>query len=246
MKRKTFRKYKKHRKTFSKYKKHRNTLKKNRKTLKKNGGGFYNLLNLLAGSGLVLTLIGQACGKINIMTACAGNTCRSPVGEFYIKTLLGEKEGIGQITSRGVSVRAPDSPMAPYSQIFSKQICGDNSECIKEVEAHKSQSFKCEDIIRLIDGPDTQLRIIPMDDITANKILDTLNKCNLTPEERKKIVVGLDCDMSGTCNKKSAEIPDPFFQKGTPYEHASYTNMVDTLSKKLDNEFNKCENLDNI
>jgi len=239
---------KKHKKTF---KKHKNTLKNPKKTFKKHtktlkthkkGGGLFNFVNLISKAGLVLTLLGSACGKTHIMTACAGNTCRSPVGEFYTKSILGNQEGIGDILSRGVSVREANSPMAPYSSYFAKEICGNNEDCKKEVDEHKSKSFSCEEILSLIEEPGAILRIIPMDNTTSDKIFDILSKCGLTPEQQKKIIVGLNCDSKGVCERKSAEIPDPFFQRKTPYEHASYVNMVDAVKLALSNDLKTCPN----
>lgn len=211
-----------------------------RRTPKK-ARGLLKLLRSLLKAGILVNLIGTTCGKTHIMTACAGNTCRSPVGEFYVKSILEGREDIGNIFSRGVSVRQENSAMAPYSNYFAKKICGDNESCKRSVEEHKSKSFKCEEIISLIQEPGAILRIIPMDETTYQKIINNLDRCNLTSEERNKIIVGLDCD-DGICKKNSGQVPDPFFQQKTPYEHASYVNMVKAVKNALLNDIETCPN----
>lgn len=202
---------------------------------------FKNILQRILKAGILVNLIGTTCGKTHIMTACAGNTCRSPVGEFYVKSLLRNETGVGNIFSRGVSVRQANSSMAPYSSYFAKEICGNNERCKREVDEHKSKSLNCKEIISLISDRDAILRIIPMDETTYHKISAILNRCRLTSKQRNKIIVGLNCD-NGVCKRNSGEVPDPFFQQKTPYEHSSYVNMVQTVKLALANDFEKCPN----
>jgi protein-tyrosine-phosphatase len=211
-------------------------MRKLRKT-KKKAHGLLKFLRMLR-TGLILNFLGTACGKTHIMTACAGNTCRSPVGEFYIKSILGDNEDVN-IFSRGVNVRQMNSTMAPYSNYFAKEICGNNEKCKRGVDEHRSTPFSCEEIMTLIEEPDAILRIIPMDETTSQKIFDALRICNLTQSQRNKIIVGLDCN-SGVCKRTSGEVPDPFFQQKTPYEHASYVNMVKSVRAALSNDFERC------
>ena len=96
--------------------------------------------------------------------------------------------------------------------------------------------------MELIKEPDSFLRILPMDETTYQKIMDNLDRCNLTPKERNKIIVGLDC-AHGICKKTSGEVPDPFFQQKTPYEHASYVNMVTAVKTALSKDFETCPNV---
>lgn len=202
---------------------------------------FKNILQRILKVGILVNLIETTCGKTHIMTACAGNTCRSPVGEFYVKSLMRNQTGIGDIFSRGVSVRQANSSMALYSSYFAKEICGNNESCKREVDEHKSKSLNCEEIISLIKDCGAILRIIPMDETTYHKILTILNECRLSRKQRNKIIVGLNCH-NGICKRNSGEVPDPFFQQKTPYEHSSYVNMVQTVKSALVNDFEKSPN----
>lgn len=214
---------------------------KSKNKRQRGGHRFKKLLQRILKAGILVNLIGTACGKTHIMTACAGNTCRSPVGEFYVKSIMRNQTDIGDIFSRGVSVRQANSSMAPYSNYFAKEICGNNEICKREVDEHKSKSLNCEEIISLIKDPDAILRIIPMDETTYHKILNILDGCSLTRKQRNKIIVGLDCN-NGICKRNSGEVPDPFFQQKTPYEHSSYVNMVQTVKSALANDFETCPN----
>jgi protein-tyrosine-phosphatase len=185
--------------------------------------------------GILLKLV-TVCGKMHIMTACSGNTCRSPIGEFYIKSILFQTS---HIFSRGVNVRQENSSMAPYSNYFAKEICGNNEHCKREVDEHKSKPVRCEEIISIVKVPNAILRIIPMDETTYHKIFAILNSCILTHKQRNKIIVGLDCD-NGICKRNNGEVPDPFFQQKTPYEHSAYVNMVQIVKLTLVNDFETC------
>jgi protein-tyrosine-phosphatase len=215
-------------------KKVKNILRKSKKYSKKAG---MNLKNFIA--PVLLSQIGQACGNKNIMTACAGNTCRSPLAQEQLKHLLGtDYEGL--VTSRGLTIRNPGAPMAPYTEQFAQEYCkyGD-LKCIEDIKSHKSTPLECDEIKGLISKDDDTLQIIPMDSMVANNIKQKLDTCNLTPEQRMKINVGLDCN-NGVCNETDANVPDPFFDRGTDREKASYEQMQKRVAEVLEKEFNKC------
>ena len=203
-----------------------------RKPSKKGGVKILSLATL----GLGLSALGTACGDRQIMTACAGNTCRSPVAEHLIGNTLDNVA----VFSRGVNVRTPGASMAPYSDNFAKAYCdyGD-LECLKGVETHQSKAFECGEIEQRIANHDNTLQIIPMDDSVAEKIHIGLETCALTPAQRGRIKVGLDC-ASGVCKKTSAQVKDPFFDKGTPKEREAYKTMEEQISDMISDEFKVC------
>jgi len=211
--------------------------KQNKNTIKKRKGGMK--VGTLATGALLLSSLGTACGSKHIMTACAGNTCRSPVAEKQIQSVLGSDYD-GKIVSRGVNVRQPGAPMAPYSGKFSMGYCdyGDVG-CIEDVESHHSTPFECGEIESMAKNPTDTVQIIPMDDAVADNINARLDSCNFKPEIRGRVNVGLDCN-NGVCGKKSANVPDPFFKRGTPAEKGAYVEMQDQIRNVVSNEFKTC------
>jgi hypothetical protein len=63
-----------------------------------------------------------------------------------------------------------------------------------------------------------------------------LKNYNFDKSELSRIYVGADCNESGECRIKSANAPDPFFDKGTEREPGSYANTSDVLGEFV---FNK-------
>lgn len=233
---KNTKKIKKNKRSKRRLSKKRLVKKRSRNTVKKRGG---MKLGALATGALLLSSVGKACGNKNIMTACAGNTCRSPVAEKQLQNLLGPGYE-GKIVSRGVNVRQPGAPMAPYSGKFAQQYCdyGD-SDCINDVESHHSTPFECGEIESMVDNPTDTVQIIPMDDAVADSINAKLDSCNLSPEVRKKVNVGLNCN-DGVCETKSANVPDPFFKRGTPQEKQAYVEMENQINDVISKEFQIC------
>jgi hypothetical protein len=84
--------------------------------------------------------------------------------------------------------------------------------------------------------PENTLQIIPMDSKTANGVKELLQTSGLTDEELSRITVGANCDTNGVCEYESAEAPDPFFARGTPFENEAYYNTSKRLSKFIPNE----------
>jgi ribosomal 50S subunit-recycling heat shock protein len=135
----------------------------------------------------------------------------------------------------------PGAPMAPKSKTFAASYCNyGDVKCLEGVDSHHSTQFECEEILDLIqkNGSDT-VQIIPMDDLVATQINAALKKCSLTHAQKRRISVGLDCQ-DGVCKKLSAEIPDPFFDRGTPNEVPAYNKMEKMVSDVLKTEFNNC------
>ncbi len=180
-----------------------------------------------------LSLLGLVGGKI-IMTACAGNTCRSPYAEFVLK----EEYGFSNTISRAVNSRNPGAPMAPLSAAASKELCKGDEQCMARVDAHKSTSFTCDEVKEIIESSADVLKIIPMDDKVADKIAEVLEDCDITSKDRSRIELGLGCH-DGVCDRKSAAIPDPFFDRGTEREQKSYEEMTKMVQEKMGKEFGK-------
>jgi hypothetical protein len=63
-----------------------------------------------------------------------------------------------------------------------------------------------------------------------------LKNYNFDKSELSRIYVGADCNESGECRIKSANAPDPFFDKGTKREPESYTNASSTIANFIDNQ----------
>ena len=180
-----------------------------------------------------LSILGLVGGKI-VMTACAGNTCRSPYAEFVLK----ENYGLSNTISRAVNSRNPGAPMAPLSAAASKELCRGDEQCMARVDAHKSTSFTCDEVKEIIESSADVLKIIPMDDKVADKIAEVLEDCDISSKDRSRIEVGLGCH-DGVCDRKSAEIPDPFFDRGTDRERKSYHDMTAMVQQQLHNEFGR-------
>jgi len=202
-------------------------LKRLKKTIKKRRrrGGGPGQSTLLA--VILLNLIAVSNGKKYYMTACAGNTCRSPMAEAYLKDLVSDPN---VVSSFGVNVRAPGSPMAPLTEKIALDICNGNNECIIGVKNHKSKPFDPTLVNNILRDPENTLQIIPMDSKTANGVKELLRTSGLTAEELSRITVGANCDTNGVCEYESAEAPDPFFARGTRFEKEAYGNTSGILS----------------
>ena len=203
--------------------------KKTRKRTKRRGGG-PGQSTLLA--VILLTLVGVSSGKKYYMTACAGNTCRSPMAEAYLKDLVSDPNSV---SSFGVNVRVPNSPMAPLTEKIALDICNGNEECIIGVKNHKSKPFDLTLVNNILNDPENTLQIIPMDSKTANGVKELLRTSGLTDEELSRITVGANCDTNGVCEYESAEAPDPFFARGTRFEKQAYGNTSGILSNFMAN-----------
>jgi protein-tyrosine-phosphatase len=199
--------------------------KKQRKRTKRRGGG-PGQSTLLA--VILLTLVGVSNGKKYFMTACAGNTCRSPMAEAYLKDLVSDPN---TVSSFGVNVRVPNSPMAPLTEKIALDICKGNEECIIDVKNHKSKSFDLTLVNNILNDPENTLQIIPMDSKTANGVKDLLRTSGLNDDKLSRITVGANCDTNGVCEYESAEAPDPFFARGTRFENKAYYNTSKGLSE---------------
>ena len=199
--------------------------KKTRKRTKRRGGG-PGQSTLLA--VILLTLVGVSSGKKYYMTACAGNTCRSPMAEAYLKDLVSDPNSV---SSFGVNVRVPNSPMAPLTEKIALDICNGNEECIIGVKNHKSKPFDLTLVNNILNDPENTLQIIPMDSKTANGVKELLRTSGLTDDKLLRITVGANCDSNGVCEYESAEAPDPFFARLTPFETEAYYNTSRDLSK---------------
>jgi protein-tyrosine-phosphatase len=199
--------------------------KKTRKRTKRRGGG-QGQSTLLA--VILLTLVGVSIGKKYYMTACAGNTCRSPMAAGYLKGLVSDPNSV---SSFGINVRVPNSPMAPLTEKIALDICNGNEECVIGVKNHKSKPFDLTLVNNILNDPENTLQIIPMDSKTANGVKELLQTSGLSDDELSRITVGANCDANGVCEYESAEAPDPFFARGTPYEPKAYYNTSQQLSK---------------
>ncbi len=199
--------------------------KKTRKRTKRRGGG-PGQSTLLA--VILLTLVGVSIGKKYYMTACAGNTCRSPMAEAYLKDLVSDPNSV---SSFGVNVRVPNSPMAPLTEKIALDICNGNEECIIGVKNHKSKPFDLTLVNNILNDPENTLQIIPMDSKTANGVKEILRTSGLNDDKLLRITVGANCDSNGVCEYESAEAPDPFFTRGTPFEPEAYYNTSQQLLK---------------
>ena len=198
-------------------------LKKTIKKRKRRGGG-PGQSTLLA--VILLNLIAVSNGKKYYMTACAGNTCRSTMAEAYLKDLVSDPN---VVSSFGVNVRAPNSPMAPLTEKIALDICNGNNECIIGVKNHKSKPFDPILVNNILRDPENTLQIIPMDSKTANGVKELLRTSGLNDDKLLRITVGANCDSNGVCEYESAEAPDPFFTRGTQFEPKAYYNTSSQL-----------------
>ena len=218
-------------------KKRRNSIKKRRKTKKtrkhKIKGGSGNLFQIM---GIFFILFAVANGTHYYMTACAGNTCRSPMAEKIIQSLISDPN---LVSSFGINVRTPNSSMAPFTEKIASDLCNNNPDCLKRVENHKSQQLDTSLVHNILDNPENTLQIIPMDDKTADGVIDLLQKSGLSLKQLSRITVGINCDVNGVCEHKSANAPDPFYDKGTNMEATSYKKTYDILSDVIENELLK-------
>jgi protein-tyrosine-phosphatase len=210
---------------------------KTRKRDKKRRGGGGNFSSSAATILFTFLTVAAAtthrgAGKHYYMTACAGNTCRSPQAEYMLKSLVDDP---GLVSSFGVNVRAPGSSMAPLTKQITTDLCEDDETCIESVNNHKSKPFDYALVKHILEDPNNTLQILPMDDKTADSIFDILENYDFDKSELSRIHVGADCDSNGECQVKSAKAPDPFFDKGTWREPASYANTSSTLSDFIEN-----------
>jgi protein-tyrosine-phosphatase len=200
-----------------------------RKGKRRGGGGNFSstaatiLFTLLT---LASTTHGSG-GKHYYMTACAGNTCRSPQAEYMIKSLVDDPD---LVSSFGVNVRAPGSSMAPLTKQIATDLCEDDETCMENVNNHKSKPFDYALVKHILEDPNNTLQILPMDDKTADSIFVILQNYDFDKSELSRIHVGADCSPNGECQIKSAKAPDPFFDKGTFRESGSYANTSAILS----------------
>ena len=202
------------------------------------GFNYKDLIKLLISGQVFLTKVPGSCGTKYYMTACAGNTCRSPQAEYKINSLLDGKSD-SAVFSRGTKVRIPNTEMAPLSAQIANDLCNGNETCEKKVKAHASKSVNCKEIKDIISQGHT-LQIIPMDDMVADQISSLLHDtCEFDSSELSKINVGLECK-DNVCKHKSAGIPDPFFLKDTPFKSQAYANTSQIMSDVIENEFQKC------
>jgi protein-tyrosine-phosphatase len=210
-------------------------LKRRVNTRKRGGGG--NLSSMTA--AVLFTFLtfavanSNSVGKHYYMTACAGNTCRSPQAEYMIKSLVDDPN---LVSSFGVNVRAPGSSMAPLTKQIATDLCEDNETCIESVNNHKSKQFDYALVKQILEDPNNTLQILPMDDKTADSIFDILQKYDFDKSELSRIHVGADCDKNGECRIKSADAPDPYFDKGTWREPGSYANASSTITDFIEND----------
>ena len=231
---------KKFRKT-KKIKKNRKTrkirqLKNNYKKTHKKGG--VKSLRSLINSGILLlgSIVSHATagGDKYIMAVCAGNTCRSTMAQEQLIKILGTENY--NIFSRGVSVRNPGAPMAPLSEAFSVATCKGDQECITRVKEHRSIQFDCQEVVNILrSNPLATFLLIPMDDNVADSIEKLMLTCDMTAEERTRVSVGF-------CDAKSAEVQDPFFDKGKPTEGNAYSNAASKIYHSFYDAFgNECK-----
>lgn len=194
--------------------------KKINKTRKRGGG-----IGTSALSAILFSLFVVSDSKHYYMTACAGNTCRSPMAAEMLKTVVPRD----QVSSFGVNVRAPGSQMAPLTEQIALDLCNYDTVCVNNVKNHKSQSFDPIMVHTILEDPENTLQIIPMDDKTANGVYDLLKRNNFTDDELVRIKVGVGEHIS-------ANAPDPFFAKGTHFEVGAYGNTSSILSDFVKNE----------
>lgn len=223
-----FRKTRNSRKTRN-FRKTKYLQKTHKKTHKK--GGMKKALTAIA---IGLSLLGSIVSGDNkyIMAVCAGNTCRSTMAQEKLINSLGQEDY--EIFSRGVSVRSPGASMAPFSEALGKALCKNDLECQQRVEQHSSTQFDCDEVVKILrSNPLATFNIIPMDDNVADAIASLMSKCDMTPEEKSRVTVGV-------CGEKSAQVPDPFKYKGTEYEQQAYDEahtqidtVVDRIAEKL-------------
>ena len=204
-------------------------LKKTIKKRKRRGGGLGQSTLLAV---ILLNLIAVSNSKKYYMTACAGNTCRSPMAEAYLKDLVSDPNSV---SSFGINVRVPNSPMAHLTEKIALDICNGNEECIIGVKNHKSKPFDLTLVNNILNDPENTLQIIPMDSKTANGVKELLRTSGLSDDKLLRITVGANCDANGVCKYESAEAPDPFFARGTRFEKEAYGNTSGILSNFTSN-----------
>ena len=215
-------------------KKRTKTKNKTRNRKRRGGGGNFSS----TAATILFTFLTMAAaanrdgGKQYYMTACAGNTCRSPQAEYMLKSLVDDPD---VVSSFGVNVRAPGSSMAPLTKQIATDLCEDDETCIESVNNHKSKPFDYALVKHILEDPNNTLQILPMDDKTADNIFNILQNYDFDKSELSRIHVGADCHPNGECTIKSAKAPDPFFDKGTWREPASYANTSSTLSDFIEN-----------
>ena len=219
---KTMRKLKRNKKTMRKLKRN----KKNKRTKRIINGGGVDFIKKTA--MIMFTLLGVVNSTRFVMTACAGNTCRSPMAAEYAKLYVDPTT----VSSFGVNVRAEGSPMAPLTEEISLGLCKNNEDCINSVKNHKSQPFNVTLVKEMLNIPENTLQIIPMDDKTYDECKIILKNSGLTEREFDKITVGAKCE-TGWC--KSANAPDPFFFRNTPNENRAYEETSGILSEFMVN-----------
>jgi protein-tyrosine-phosphatase len=208
-------------------------LKRRANTRKRGGGGNLSSMTATVLFTFLTFALANSNGKHYYMTACAGNTCRSPQAEYMIKSLVDDPN---LVSSFGVNVRAPGSSMAPLTKQIATDLCQDNETCIESVNDHKSKQFDYALVKHILENPNNTLQILPMDDKTADSVFDILQKYDFDDSELSRIHVGADCNKNGECSIKSANAPDPYFDKGTWREPGSYANASSTIANFIENQ----------
>jgi hypothetical protein len=91
------------------------------------------------------------------------------------------------------------------------------------VKEHRSTQFDCEEVVNILrSNPLATFLLIPMDNNVADSIEKLMSLCDMTAEERSRVSVGF-------CDEKSANIQDPFFDKGKPTEGNAYSNAANKI-----------------
>jgi len=206
---------------LKRFKKYYNKFKKTQKK-----GGVKKLFAMiLALGGYAISESGD--GDDYKIPVCAGNTCRSTIAEKTLEILL---DNDYKIMSRGATVGdRKGSPMAPLSEYVGMNLCKGNTECETKVKAHESTQFDCNEIVNILrSNLNATVEIIPMDDKVEGNINELMEKCKLSVEEKSRLKIGF-------CDKKSPNIYDPFFVKGTDKEGRAYADTAN----KIYEEFSK-------
>jgi protein-tyrosine-phosphatase len=227
MRNKTNKKFRKTKKTRKNIKTRKNRrLKNNYKKTQKKGGVKGLKSALLAASSIGLLGAAKTQTDNYIMAVCAGNTCRSTMAQEALISILGNTDY--EIFSRGVTVgERLGKPMAPLSEAVSIETCKGDQECITRVKAHESTQFDCNEVLKILRANlKATIEIIPMDDTVADKIKMLMDVCELSPQEKSRIKIGF-------CDEKSAKIPDPFFDKGTPREGQAYADAGNRIFRSF-------------
>ena len=206
------RKLKRFRKYYNKFK----------KTQKK--GGVKKFLTALISLALGGFAISESGNNYKI-PVCAGNTCRSTLAETTLETLLDDGY---TIMSRGATVGdRKGSPMAPLSEYVGMNLCKGNTECATKVKAHESTQFDCNEIVNILrTNLNATVEIIPMDNKVEANINILMDKCELSVEEKSRLKIGF-------CDKKSPNIYDPYFVKGTDKEGRAYADTANKIYEEF-------------